>query len=116
MGWIDLVGRQNIHDLNAHVYFYPAPWITMFVQYHHFWLDQPTDALYGVGGRPSRRDATGAAGTNVGDEIDFVANFHLARYTDLMVGYSKLFGGRFLRETEGPSNSELFHLMFQQKW
>jgi hypothetical protein len=118
MGWIDLVGRQNIHDLNAHIYFYPAPWVTMFVQYHRFWLDQPTDALYNVAGRPyaTRRDATGAAGTDVGHEIDLVANFHLARYTDLMVGYSKLFGGRFLEDTPGPSDSELFHLMFQQKW
>ncbi len=116
MGWIDLVGRQNIHDLNAHIYFHPAPWITMFVQYHHFWLNQPTDALYNPAGAVSRRDATGASGTNVGDEIDFVANFHLARYTDVMVGYSKLFGGGFLEQTTGPENSELFHLTFQQKW
>jgi hypothetical protein len=61
MGWIDLVGRQNIHDLNAHLYFYPAPWVTMFVQYHRFWLDQPKDALYGVGGVPIRRDAKTAS-------------------------------------------------------
>ncbi len=116
MGWIDLVGRQNIHDLNAHVYFHPTRWVTMFVQYHQFWLDQPADALYGVGGVASRRDPTGDAGRHVGHEVDFVANFHLARYTDLMVGYSKLFGGRFLRETDGPTDSELLHIKFQQKW
>jgi hypothetical protein len=116
LGWIDLVGRQNIHDLNAHIYFYPAPWVTMFVQYHRFWLNQSTDALYNAGGVAIRRDATGAAGTDVGHEIDFVANFHLARYTDVLIGYSKLFGGRFLEATPGPSDSELFHLMFQQKW
>jgi hypothetical protein len=34
----------------------------------------------------------------------------------VLVGYSKLFGGRFLKDTPGPSDSELFHLMFQQKW
>ena len=116
MGWIDLVGRQNIHDLNAHVYFYPARWVTMFVQYHQFWLDQPTDALYNVAGVASRRDETGDAGRHVGHEVDFVANFHLARYTDVMVGYSKLFGGRFLRDTADPRDSELLHIMFQQKW
>lgn len=116
MGWIDLVGRQNIHDLNAHVYFYPTRWVTMFVQYHQFWLDQPTDALYNVAGAASRRDEKGSAGRHVGHEVDFVANFHLARYTDLMVGYSKLFGGRFLKQTDGPSDSELLHIMFQQKW
>ena len=47
-------------------------------------------------GNAYRRDPTGAAGTNVGDEIDFVANFHLARYSDLLLGYSRLFGGGFL--------------------
>jgi hypothetical protein len=119
LGWIDLVGRQNIHDLNAHFYVYPAPWITAFVQYHHFWLNQSTDALYGVAGNAYRRDPTGAAGTDVGDEIDFVANFHLARYSDLLVGYSKLFGGRFLEQTAGPhraADAELFHLTFAQRW
>ncbi len=119
LGWIDLVGRQNIHDLNAHFYVYPTPWITAFVQYHHFWLNQSTDALYGVAGNAYRRDPTGAAGTNVGDEIDFVANFHLARYTDLLAGYSKLFGGSFLERTAGPNraaDAEFFHMTFSQRW
>ena len=108
-----------MHDLNAHVYLYPAPWITAFVQYHHFWLNQSTDALYGAAGQAYRRDPTGAAGTNVGDEIDFVANFHLARYTDLLIGYSKLFGGGFLEQTAGPNravDSEFFHMTFSQRW
>lgn len=119
LGWIDLVGRQNVHDLNAHLYFYPAPWITMFVQYHHFWLNHSTDALYSVAGTAYRRDPTGAAGTNIGDEIDLVANFHVARYTDLLLGYSRLFGGGFLERTAAPdraADSELFHLTFSQRW
>ena len=56
---------------------------------------------------------------NVGDEIDFVANFHLARYTDLLLGYSRLFGGGFLERTADPNraaDAELFHLTFSQRW
>ncbi|MFO0872032.1 MAG: alginate export family protein [Pirellulales bacterium] len=64
LGWLDLVGRQNIHDANAHLYVYPAPWITCFVQYHHFWLNQSRDALYNAAGNAIRRDPTGQAGTN----------------------------------------------------
>ncbi len=119
LGWIDLVGRQNIHDANAHLYVYPAPWITCFVQYHHFWLNQSRDALYNAAGSAIRRDPTGQAGTNVGDEIDMVANFHLARYTDFMLGYSKLFGGGFLEATAGPgraADAELFHATINQRW
>ena len=119
LGWMDLVGRQNIHDLNAHFYLYPAPWLTTWVQYHHFWLDSSRDALYNAGGVAYRRDPTGQAGTNVGDEIDLVLNFHLTRYSDVLVSYNKLYGGGFLEKTAGPNkaiNAETLYLMFQQRW
>jgi hypothetical protein len=119
LGWADLVGRQNIHDLNTHLIFFPTSWITVWLQYHHFWLHHERDALYNAGGVAIRRDPTGAAGNNVGDEFDLVLNFHLARYSDLMLGYSKLFGGGFLQSTAGggrAADSDLFYLMFVQRW
>jgi hypothetical protein len=118
LGWVDAVGRQNIHDLNAHLYVYPAPWLTTWCQYHHFWLAEARDALYNAGGVAIRRDATGQAGTNVGDEIDLVLNFHLARYSDVLVSYSKLYGAGFLEGTAGPNqaaDAESLYLIFQQR-
>lgn len=119
LGWMDAVGRQNIHDFNAHLIVYPAPWITAWLQYHHFWLDQSRDALYNPGGVAYRRDPTGAAGRNVGDEIDLIFNFHLTRYSDILVSYNKLFGGRFLEATSGPgqaADAETLYFIFQQRW
>jgi len=119
MGWMDLVGRQNIHDVNAHLYLYPASWVTVWLQYHHFWLDKSQDALYNAGGVAYRRDASGASGTDVGDEVDVVLNFHLTRYSDILVSYNKLFGGGFLQNTAGPNqavDAESLYLMFQQRW
>jgi hypothetical protein len=119
LGWADQIGRQNIQDANAHLFFYPQPWMTVWMQYHHFWLNHSQDALYNAGGIARRRDATGASGTNVGDEIDFVMNFHLDKYSDVLFGYSKLFGGGFLNNTSGAneaSNTDLFHLMYQRKF
>ena len=119
LGWIDQVGRKNIQDANAHLFLYPASWMTVWLQYHHFWLAQNRDALYNAGGVAIRRDPTGQAGSDVGDEIDVVLNFHLTRYSDIMVGYSRLFGGGFLEQTSGPNraaDSEFFHVTFQQKW
>ena len=119
MGWMDLIGRQNIHDVNAHLYLYPAPWITVWGQYHHFWLDQSTDALYNPAGVAYRRDPTGLSGNNVGDEIGLTLNFHLARYTDILVSYNKLYGGGFLAGTAGPGgavDAESLYLMFGQRW
>jgi hypothetical protein len=119
LGWIDLVGRQNIHDLNTHLILFPNHWVLVWLQYHHFWLDQPRDALYNAGGVAIRRDPTGAAGSDVGDEMDIVCNFHVARYCDLMLGYSRLFGGGFLERTAGgglAEDSEQFFLMVTQRW
>ena len=116
LGWADLVGRQNIHDANTHLFFHPAPWITVWLQYHHFWLDQSTDALYNIAGAAYRRDPTGAAGHNVGDEFDLVLNFHLNRNANLMVSYAKLWGGGFLEGTAGATDAEVFWLMLQQRF
>lgn len=116
LGWTDLVGRRNIHDVNAHLYLFPTPWVTTWLQYHHFWLAESRDALYNIGGVPYRRDATGAAGNNVGDEVDLVLNFHLTRYSDILVSYNKLWGGGFLENTPGASNADALYFIFQQRF
>ncbi len=97
LGWMDLVGRQNIHDVNAHLYVYPTAWCTVWLQYHHFWLAQSQDALYNAGGAAYRRDPTGQAGNNVGDEIDLVMNFHTGQYSDVLLSYNQFFGRTFCR-------------------
>ncbi len=119
LGWTDLVGRQNIHDLNVHMYLDPTPWFNVWLQYHHFWLDESADALYNAGGAAIRRDPTGLAGNNVGDEIDIVMNFHLTNYSDVLLSYATLFGGSFLENTAGPnqaSDAESLYLIYQQRW
>ncbi|MFO0937078.1 MAG: alginate export family protein [Gemmataceae bacterium] len=119
LGWADLVGRQNIQDLNAHLYLYPSKWITMWAQYHCFWLANSQDALYNAAGNAIRRDATGAAGSHVGNELDLVVNFHLTPRSDLTLGYSHLFGGNFLKATSGVNaaqNSSMFFAQSGFRW
>jgi hypothetical protein len=99
LGWLDLVARQNIQDFNAHLYLYPTKWTRFWLQYHHFELANPHDALYNANGTPIARDPTGTAGSNVGDELEFIVNFHLLSTSDLMMGYSHLFPGLFLLRT-----------------
>lgn len=119
LGWADLVGRRNIHDANAEMYLYPNKWTTVCLQYHHFWLAEARDALYGVSGAAYRRDPTGQAGTDVGNEVDFILNFHLTQTSDILLAYCKLYGGEFLEGTSGPllaSDSEAMYFMYQVKW
>lgn len=119
LGWADLVGRQNIQDLNAHLYLYPTNWITVWLQYHHFWLAASQDALYNAAGLAIRRDPSGNAGTDVGNEIDMVLNFHVTKHSDFMFGYSKLYGGGFLEGTsnaEKAVNSDLLFFIYSYRW
>lgn len=116
LGFQDFVGRQNIQDLNAHLYLYPTKWITLNAQWHHFRLDSANDALYNAGGAPSRISPTGAAGKNVGNEIDLLANFHVGPHSDVLVGWSKLFAGDFIRQTGSGRDPELLYLMYNFRW
>ena len=119
MGWADLVGRQNIHDASAELYFYPSAWTTVWLQYHHFWLAEAQDALYNAAGAAYRRDPTGQSGTDVGNEIDIILNFHLTDTSDILLAYCKLWGGDFLEGTAGPnqaSYADVMYFMYQVKW
>jgi hypothetical protein len=116
LGFIDQVGRQNIQDLNLHLNYFPTHWIAGFIQYHRFWLAEPEDALYNAGGRVVRKDPTGRTGRDVGQEIDFLWNFHLTTHQDVVVGYSKLFVGEFLKRTGNPDSPEFFYLQYTYRW
>ncbi|HEV3263483.1 MAG TPA: alginate export family protein [Gemmataceae bacterium] len=115
-GYLDLVGRQNIDDFNMQVVLFPAKWLTAGIQYHMFRLDSARDALYNSAGTAIRRDPTGAAGTDVGDEIDLFAVFHLSLHQDILLGYSKLFAGEFIRRTGAVGSPELFYAQYSYKW
>ncbi len=115
-GALDLVGRQNIDDLNMQLAFFPTKWMQTVVQYHVFRLDSSKDFLYNAAGKETRHDPTGKAGTDVGDEIDLAANFHLSRHQDVFLGYSKLFSGDFIRKTGPNVSPELFYLQYSFRW
>lgn len=119
LGWIDAVGRQNIQDLNFHLYVYPTKWLTAWVQYHNFWLANKSDALYQAAGNVLRYDRTGRSGAHVGQELDLVFNFHLSKHADVLTGYSHLWGGEFLQRTATATNAingGLYYLQFSYKW
>ena len=117
LGWLDLVARQNIHDLNAHVYLYPAKWITVWAQYHRYWLASQNDALYNAAGIAIRRSPAGAAGANLGDELDLVVNFHMGLHSDIVIGYSHLFVGGFIADTPPSAQSpDLFFAQYSLRW
>jgi hypothetical protein len=115
-GYLDLVGRQNIHDVSAQFLTFPEKWITGIVQVHRFWLAEPADALYNAAGKVVRNDPTGQSGQDVGTEIDLLASFHLSAHSDVVVGWSKLFRGAYIDNTGPDVSPELFYLQYGYRW
>jgi hypothetical protein len=106
-GYIDTIGRQNIVDLHPGVdltllenasY---AKKVTLRAEYHLFWRQNASDALYNAGGAPIR-PAGGSDERFVGSEIDLLLNWQVDRHTLIYIGYSHFFPGDFLSDT-GPS-------------
>lgn len=116
MGYLDLVGRRNIHDLNMQLSLHPAKWITFITQSHFFYLDTPRDALYNAAGAPIRRLPAGANAKHVGNEIDFFLDFRLTQHQNVFVGYSKLFAGEVIRESGNTRSPELFYMQYNFRW
>jgi hypothetical protein len=119
-GWLDLVGRRNIHDISAFLTTFPTNWVIAQLQVHNFWLDSSRDALYNAAGAPIRQDVTGAAGSFVGTELDQIINFHLSKHADVLVSYSYMFAGRFIRQTattrSGGDNPQALYFQFSYRW
>ena len=66
-----------------------------------------------------RRDSTGQAGSEVGQELDVVLNFHLSKHADVLVGYSHLWAGDFLRNTRGnagTADAGQFFIQTSYRW
>lgn len=115
-GFIDVVGRQNIDDVNLDLNFYPTHWITGVLQAHFFYLDSAKDALYNAAGAATLRDPTGRSGHHVGNEIDFLINFHLTPQQDLLIGYSHLFAGEFLQKAGNGQSPDLTLIQYSFKF
>jgi hypothetical protein len=105
-GYLNLFFWANLCD--AEVDFSVKPWrgFTFYVEYHHFNLDQATDAWYSTGLKAYRRDPMGASGTTLGDELDTRVVLSLWNHLELTAGYGRYFPGGFARATgsAAPAN------------
>jgi hypothetical protein len=101
LGYIDVIGRQNIVDLHPGVVLRLTPDVTLRGDYHLFWRHSRNDALYNAGGGIIRPGVASDA-RFVGSEIDLFLTWQMNRQWQSYFGYSHFFPGRFIRQT-GPA-------------
>ncbi len=103
-------GRMNLfrcRNLESYVFSLrgtPRKGIRLIADYHIFRLAEATDVWPGRSG-PPRRDPTGEAGKNLGQEIDLSARWQVDRNWQLMTGWSRFFPGSYLDRTEGNADA-----------
>ncbi len=116
LGSADLVGRQNILSPNVNLKFYLGKRANLLLWYYNFQLASARDALYNAAGNPVRRDPTGRAGRQVGNEFDIILNVIVNPNSDLQFGYSQVWGGSFVEATapsaRTPSDGSFFYSQF----
>ena len=116
LGYLDLVGRQNIGDLNWQFVCFPTPWLTAGIQYHMFDLVSSRDALYNAAGTPIAVDPTGQSGHDVGNEVDLFEKFQIDVHQDVLIGYSQLTCGGFLKATKHLDEIDFGYAQYCFRW
>ena len=92
---------MNIEDYQATWSVQPGKRLKLWCDYHYFRLAESSDAWYWASGKPARRDPTGNAGKDVGQEVDVLARWQLNRNVELFTGWSHFVSGEFIENTNG---------------
>lgn len=112
LGFIDLVGRQNVINLTPGLTVKPIDKLTVKLDGHLFWLADDSDALYNAGGGVVRAGGTGRS-SEVGAEIDLLLIYQIDRHQQVIVGYSHFFAGPFIKQSGGQDDIDFAYLGYQ---
>ena len=94
-GLTDLLCPSNFVHLRTGVQYTVYRGVVVSASYNDFSLASARDGLY-LSGKSFVRSVDGTAGTHVGQEADFQAQWTPSRLTQLTLGYGRLFPGEFL--------------------
>jgi hypothetical protein len=98
-GLTDLVGWQNMRHVRGGLDVAIVKGWNATARYSRYWLADPHDALYSGGGVVLARSPTGAAGDNVGQEIDLIASGRVRQGLGFSAGIGRFLPGTFLKIT-----------------
>ncbi len=98
-GVADQIGRRNTQNLRSGLWIQPRKWLTLKGEGHYFWLANARAGLYAASGALTvPAVAGGASHTDVGPEVDLLAELRLSRHYDIGAQFGHLFPGQFLKE------------------
>jgi hypothetical protein len=100
LGYADVVGRQNMQDVNFGVALNPARKWRIRLDGYSYWRASANDAFYDKRGSVVRSASSGLS-RKIGEEADLLVRYQLDVHTMIQFGYSHFFPGPFVKQT-GP--------------
>jgi hypothetical protein len=111
-GYLDRVGRQNIHAIKTQLKIKPSKKLTAWADFHTFYVDEDKDALYGANGKKLRTPTSGGS-NDIGHELDLTAKYIINRHTSALVGWAHLWPGGFIERTGPSEDADLFYAQLE---
>ncbi len=115
LGYLDRVGRQNIHAIKAQLKVKPNKKTTAWADFHTFFADQDRDALYSAGGSKLRTPTSGGS-HKIGHELDLTMKYVLDKHTTVLAGWAHMFNGGFIDRTGVSENADLIYAQIEYKF
>ncbi len=116
LGYLDLVGRSNIHAIKAQLKIKPTKKVTAWADFHTFYADRDKDALYSASGAATRRAPAGTGTQKIGHELDLTAKVVLDVHTAVLLGHAYMWTGEFIDATGDNDNPSLFYAQVEYKF
>lgn len=108
LGLMDFFARRNIHDLNSIFTFSPTEKFTVLTWYHYFALSNGNQGPYNVAGAAFNPGGT-VGSKDLGHEIDLLGTYKVNSRSDLVLGYSHFFAGRYYDTSTTALGAPLFN-------
>jgi hypothetical protein len=109
LGYLDVLGRQNITDFHQSISWWPVPGaVQVKIDHHLFHRAETADAAYNVGGGVLREGDAGTS-SDLGRELNLTLTWKLDRHTVLTAGYGRFWAGTFIEQSGSSEDIDFFH-------
>lgn len=108
LGFMDLFGRRNIHDVNTLATVSPTERFTALAWYHCLFLANDAQGPYNVNNTPFNPGGT-VGDRFLGQELDLLGTYKINSRSDLVLGYSHFFTGTYYDTSLRADGSSLFN-------
>ena len=115
LGYLDRVGRQNVHAIKAQLKVKPCKKVVAWVDFHTFFADQDRDSMYGANGA-ALKSPSGSGSHSYGHELDLTAKIAINKHTTGLVGWAHFWPGGFVKRTGDSQKADLIYAQIEYKF